>query len=266
MALTSNTLIILADGCYIELICFVPGADEEKVERALVSLIDFEDRKDGLTTHVMQRWGPDRKTKGWKDWCLTTKTSAQENHSRLKTAGSHSEPIAGARKRADGKEVRWSVTFPTGELGGQTTRGKIPFFCHDATPRDLRVPINDTSVKHPNGVLGVHSITVLVESERDLEDLEKVYREVTGVSGVQNEGGVWFRIGRVEDVAGLETGPRILLRVAKSEEENERVKARGFWYGNVVLSVEAREGREVGKRERVDGGEDDVGGIWVEYV
>ncbi|KAF2785921.1 hypothetical protein K505DRAFT_290560, partial [Melanomma pulvis-pyrius CBS 109.77] len=161
--LTTNTLILLADGCYMELISFL-SAD--------------------ISTHW---WGPDPHRKGWADWCLTTPSTASENYARLKGQGapSHAPPQAGARLRPDGVQVKWAVTFPAGEHGGQDKRGRIPFFCHDdpITARHLRVPVDAEKTAHGCGALGVLSLTVLVADEEMLEATERVYAAVFGQNG-----------------------------------------------------------------------------------
>lgn len=244
--LTANTLILLADGCYIELICFLPQDDPSKI-----------------TDHW---WGPDPKFTGWRDWCLTTTSaSADENWERVKE--SHGKPIDGARKRPDGELVKWSVTFPT-KLGGQEVRGSVPFFCHDKTPRDLRVPLSrPRAASHPSHALGVKSLTVIVRTQESLDKFCKVYQTVLGVEGALRENEIHFEITRVVDVEALGQGSKIILRLPNTEEETKKVDRTGreFWYGDVVLAAPAGEAGEAGKIMRIDGEEDDLMGFWVEY-
>jgi hypothetical protein len=61
-------------------------------------------------------------------------------------------------------------------------------------------------------------------------------------------------------------GPRGLLRVA-TEAEQGLLNEAGFWVGDVVLFARAGEGgKEIGERVRLDGEEEGVGGLWVEYI
>lgn len=253
--LSANNLILLADGCYLELICFLPHDDPSKI-----------------ATHW---WGPDPNRKGWTDWCLTTTVHGKEelkendgadlrNWERVRE--SHEQPVKGGRKRPDGTDVRWSVTFPKGELGGQKTRGKFPFFCHDYTPRDVRVPLSASSTQHPSGVVGVKSLSVVVATQQDLDAAWKVYTRVLGVEGVKQGNEVLFEIGRVVPVEGLKTGAKVVLRLPRSGEEGKRIDERGFWYGDIVLEAFAGEEKHVGERIRVDEGDDDVQGVWIEYI
>ena len=244
--LTANTLILLADGCYIELICFLPQEDDSKI-----------------TQHW---WGPEPKFLGWRDWCLTTSDGdAEKNWERVKD--SHGRPIDGGRKRPDGETVEWSVTFPT-KLGGQEVRGSVPFFCHDKTPREMRVPLKrEGSTKHASSVLGVESLTVIVSDQEALEKFRGIYKSVLGVEGAQKGNQVFFEISRVVDVAGY-SGPVIILRLPRNETESKKVEATGkkFWYGDVVLVAEPGEGWEDGTGVRIDEGEEDLKGVWVEYI
>lgn len=245
---TSNVLIILSDGCYIELISFVPDAPSSIV-----------------SDHW---WGPSSTFTGWKDWCLTNGLPPSQNYENVK--GSHGEPICGGRKRADGVELRWSVTFPKGIKGGQDTRGRIPFFCHDATPRSLRVPMDDEKTQHPCGAVGVKELTVVVKDQGLMEQTRKEYEAILGDGGQQEKNGVRFKLGRVQEAPGLQedAGAEVVLRLPRNAEEETRAEEQGFWYGDVVLCRKAEPGKVHKTRERVDTGEREngVGGVWLEEV
>jgi hypothetical protein len=238
--LTTNTLILLSDGCYIELISFIPDSPTPATEK--------------------HWWGPDVKRKGWADWCLTGATSAVEGSEERGERGEgwYQAPRKGARRRPDGVEVKWTVTFPVGENGGQASRGRVPFFCHDdpVTARHLRVPITEEKTKHPCGALGVLSLTVLVKDREMFEATRRVYAGVFESEGVQGFSGdeVVFQAGRVNEVEDLKGagGPQIILRVA-NEEETAKVKNKGYWFGKVVLAARAEAHYEIGSGWDVDG-------------
>jgi hypothetical protein len=192
---TSNVLIILADGCYIELISFLPSASS-----ALVS------------SHW---WGPLSTFTGWKDWCLTNALSPAQNYNEAK--GSHDEPIRGRRKRADGVEVKWSVTFPRGDKGGQSIRGRVPFFCHDETERGVRAPMDEEKTQHACGAVGVKELTVVVKDEGLLEQTSKVYRAILGDGGQKEESALRFRLGRVREMTGLNKGAEMVQSTSYSD-------------------------------------------------
>jgi hypothetical protein len=141
---TENRLILFADGSYLELIAFID--DDPK-------------NREG-------HWWD--KPYGIVDWALTTTTEEQPDvkriNSRLQNKDSkvrYADPVAGGRKRPDGVELRWRVTFPTG-----IERGVVPFWCHDVTDREKRVPLSKEATEHPSGALGVAGIRVGVDDGR----------------------------------------------------------------------------------------------------
>jgi hypothetical protein len=236
--ITSNTLILLADGCYIELISFVDA-----------------------TKAPSHWWGPDANFVGWKDWCLTNSKTPEENCDDVK--GTHREPVNGGRKRADGVDVKWAVTFPQ---GGQDIRGRIPFFCHDITERNIRVPLSAEKTDHPCGALGVKQLTIIAKDQALLDETKRAYASILGSEGSANGDEISFHAGRVCDTEGLGDGARIVLRLPKDDKEGGAAKKTGFWYGEVVLGAKATAKKSSGERERLDGGDEDVRGLWVEYV
>ncbi len=243
--LTSNVLILLADGCYIELISFISP------------------QKD-VSSHW---WASGAQKFGWMDWCLTNTLSPRDSWEAIGgTKGSHGEPVEGGRKRADGMDVKWAVTFPKGEHGGQDSRGRVPFFCHDITERQVRVPLNEKKTSHPSGILGVKELTVVVRDKQLLQETREVYARLFGKEGVQRGDEVHFQASRVERTEGLDEGAKVVLRLPKDQEEFKKLEKTGYWYGDVVLAAPAGQGKTLGKKERLDAGDESVQGLWVEYV
>lgn len=141
---TENRLILFTDGSYLELIAFID--DDPK-------------RREG-------HWWD--KSYGIADWALTNTTEDQPDvktiNSRLEGKDSkvrYADPVAGGRKRPDGVELQWKVTFPTG-----IERGAVPFWCHDVTEREKRVPISKEATAHPSGALGIAGIRVGLDGGR----------------------------------------------------------------------------------------------------
>ncbi|KXH34435.1 glyoxalase [Colletotrichum simmondsii] len=168
--LTENKLVIFADGTYLEIISFVAG-------------ISREDR-------LKHKWGP--KSDGTIiDWAYSLKDESgfAEIQKRVHAAQSlavYEDPVPGGRIRPDGEELKWAVALPDSAAGagaGKVERGELPFWCFDRTPRKLRVPDHVAeNVKHPNGSLGVHSVSLEVSSE----DFKKAY---AGINDRAAEGG-----------------------------------------------------------------------------
>jgi len=282
--LTANVLIPLADNSYIEIIWFLPSAPA-----------------DSIRDHW---WGSDADRKGWADWCLTTfgeDAGARENWEGVNSVGKgekgekkknvYARPIRGGRKRPDGVSVEWDVTFPLvvdkkgdeeGEAeevnvrNGQALRGLLPFFCHDVTPRHVRVPAYSTAQPHPCGALAVLSLTVLVRDMEMFNRFRAIYaktlRTEHGVGGGaqanedEKEIKDVYEVSRVQEVGGLKA-PRVILKLVVTSEEKERVKERGFAFGDVVFAAKARKGEEEGTVVRIDGmgGEEGLGGVYVRY-
>lgn len=139
---TENRLVLFRDGTYLELIAFV-NDDPEKRRR------HWWDKPFGVV-----------------DFALTTKEDFdhQALNERLKHSGtgiSYDEPREGGRKRPDGTELRWKVTFPK-----DIERGAVPFWCHDLTPRECRVPVDDNNSNHPCGALGMAGVAIQAPQSR----------------------------------------------------------------------------------------------------
>lgn len=121
--LTSNALVALADGIYIELIAFEKPANEYPPD----------------SPRSNHWWA--NKEPGWIDWaCLGLEDHVDQTIAardrEVRSGVQYQEGKIGGRTRAgDGQELKWRVTFPELKHG----RGTVPFFCQDLTPRELRV-------------------------------------------------------------------------------------------------------------------------------
>jgi hypothetical protein len=243
--LTSNVLILLADGCYIELVSFINPATD-------------------VSSHW---WARGLKQFGWIDWCLTNTLSPQDSWSTIGGSdSSHAEPVEGGRKRADGIDVQWAVTFPSGTYGGQASRGRVPFFCHDITDRSVRVPLSSEKITHPSEVLGVKELTVIVRDKQLLKETGDVYARLFGNDGVRRGDEVYFQAGRVAQIGDLDHGVRIVLRLPRDKQEFKRLEETPYWYGDVVLAAPAGQGKTLGTRHRLDDADESVKALWIEYV
>ena len=98
-------------------------------------------------------------------------------------------------------ECRWIVTMPKEEWG----IGKIPFWCEDVTPREWRVP---TPKQHPSGVNAVTKITILVDSQNELDRIKKEYCTLVA------EGEKIY--------IGTPSGQKVQIEVGLAENEEEK--------------------------------------------
>ena len=140
---TENRLVLFADGTYLELIAFIN---------------DDPERRKG-------HWWD--KPYGVIDYALTTPDETfgelKAINSRLAdtdTAISYTTPKEGGRVKPDGQELQWRVTFPEG-----ISRGSVPFWCHDITPRNRRVPVTEQNTSHPSGTLGMAGLSLQIQEQ-----------------------------------------------------------------------------------------------------
>ncbi|KAH7340086.1 glyoxalase-like domain-containing protein [Rhizoctonia solani] len=139
--LTSNALVALADGVYIELIAFEKPPTEPPASE--------------------NRWA--KKQPGWIDWaCLGLddhigRIIAERDQGFHSGVEYHKGQDGGRKRASDGKELKWRLTVPRAKHGQDVA----PFFCQDVTPRELRVPAADLDT-HVNTAVGVAHIHLKV--------------------------------------------------------------------------------------------------------
>ena len=145
---THNALIAFADSSYIELIGF------------------YEPRADH------RWWAPLQHGGGLVDFCLQTDDLAGDLQALRRAGVDIGDPEARNRTRPDGVEIRWTFALARG-----AHRGVAPFIIADVTGRDVRVPQERC---HPNGVMGVGTVTVAVS---DVVPVRAWYEKVLGRPG-----------------------------------------------------------------------------------
>ncbi|KAK5740902.1 hypothetical protein LTR17_004256 [Elasticomyces elasticus] len=194
---TENRLILFADGTYVELIAFINDDPEKRKGHwwdKPFGIVDF-----ALTTHKQFDY-----------------SALQE---RLKASGSgvsYAEPVAGGRTMPDGQELKWKVTFPLG-----AERGEVPFWCHDVTPRERRVPVSKQNTKHPCGATGMFG--VVVREQRDsLKRIGSALAAITATE-LQARGELMGKSSKYE--VGIPNGQRddafvTLQSIEQGEEEH----------------------------------------------
>lgn len=166
--LTSNKLVLLPDGVYIEFIAFFPDVGPEK-------------RKN-------HRWG-NLKEGTVIDWAFTLASDGGDFGSvkrRIQDTDAgffYEDPVPGGRKKENGTILKWSVSAPRDTLGNAVYPGRLPFWCLDQTPRDLRVPyaVEPHLTHHPSGVRGISSLSLFVPNG-EISNLAKAYNAVYGRS------------------------------------------------------------------------------------
>jgi len=189
---THNALIAFADGCYFELIAFLgppPAAAH-------------------LWYEALQHGG------GLTDFCVQS-DSLEDDAATFRRAGAAiSAPFAMGRERPDGYRINWELAVNEGD-----TRGLVPFFIRDITPRDERLPRGRA---HRNGAAGVQSLAI---AAAEVNSIRLIYETALGRRGE--------RIERDElQAAGvrLALGPHELQLIAPLNSSGlvaERLSQRG---------------------------------------
>ncbi|KAJ6446718.1 50S ribosomal protein L14 [Purpureocillium lavendulum] len=173
--LTSNLLILLADGVYLELIAFFDGVDPERRRR--------------------HRWGQLQENT-IVDWAYTLPHeggfgAVQQRVADAQAGYTYDDPVAGGRTRPDGTVLRWAVATGRAADGSSSKPGRLPFWCLDRTPRHLRVPYEEhpEQTVHPCGARGVSSLSVVV-SWQHLSPLGQVYDAIHNAPSLASVYGV----------------------------------------------------------------------------
>jgi len=240
---TENKLICFQDGSYIELIAFVN--DDPKL-------------KEG------HWWG--KKKPGVIDFAFTHSSGDASVHfseleQRLqdldldgKDEVKYLAPVKGGRTRPDGVEVKWEVTFPVADRGYQ--RGELPFWCHDITPREVRMPFSKESTTHPCGSKGVSELQIFVPEAR-VGVLLQAYEAVLGLPA---EAGL-IEVEGLKPVEGKK-GTRFVVSAPSEEWQRKAMEERE---GYLIAGLNVGD-RVKGKATRIDGeGEEfGVGGLWIQ--
>jgi catechol 2,3-dioxygenase-like lactoylglutathione lyase family enzyme len=167
---THNALIAFADGCYFELIAFL-GEPSQRVH---------------WWYEALQRGG------GLTDFCVLS-DQLEDDAAIFQRAGvEYSPPFAMSRERPDGYRLNWELAVNE----SSSSRGVVPFFIRDATPRDERVPRERI---HRNGAAGVETLAIVVA---DLDSTQSMFEKTLGRKGERIERddlrgeGVHFPLGR----------------------------------------------------------------------
>ncbi|KAF8264651.1 peptidase S8/S53 domain-containing protein [Lactarius quietus] len=153
--LTANSLVIMPDGTYLELISFTHPESH------------YPPSSPSHDTRRNHPWA--NKANGWLAFAFLGSPHAAPPistilNTRLQAAGSdtrYGPEVPGGRTRPDGVEIKWEVTTPT-RWEEKKGASRLPFFCGDVTPRELRVPTRPESItEHPNTAQSIAHLRVL---------------------------------------------------------------------------------------------------------
>ncbi|KAH7346674.1 glyoxalase-like domain-containing protein [Rhexocercosporidium sp. MPI-PUGE-AT-0058] len=248
---TENRLICFRDGSYIELIAFVNDDPKNREGHgwgdSQFGIIDFAFTNSTGDAFVLFSELQER-LDGVK-W--------EEGDVRVE----YKPPHTGGRKRPDGIDVKWTVTWPVVSTGYQ--RGELPFFCHDVTARSVRVPVSEEATTHPSGVYGIKQLTLFVPETR-VRPLSRAYAAISGVSDSSTEVSCGsFHLKRLAKVEGTEDA-HFNLQAPTAEWQVDSMRERdGVFLGSLDFGGQiSSDGTE--SFSRIDDGKGGMGKIYVD--
>ncbi|KAH8599346.1 glyoxalase-like domain-containing protein [Bisporella sp. PMI_857] len=244
---TENRLICFKDGSYFELIAFIN--DDPKLRKG-----HWWDKPFGIV-----------------DFAFTTADGAEKNFTelqeRLKAIEGcdvrYEKPREGGRRRDDGQELKWHVTFPDVTQGH--TRGELPFFCHDITSRSLRVPFSEESTTHPTSAYGIRDLTVFLSEER-VDALTKAFSAIFDAPNASKEyhHGLFtvHRMNKVENAVPL---LEFKIQAPTEEWQIKAMRERGgILLGNMLVGTNSPVSAP-GLRLRIDNEGEGAGGVFLDH-
>ncbi|KAJ7272294.1 glyoxalase-like domain-containing protein [Mycena rebaudengoi] len=151
--LTANSLVILGDHAYLELISFTKPVEA------------YPPSSPSRRQREIHNWAS--RASGWIDYAFLGNGSSNPPHriSDIVNGRAESplylEETPGGRTRPDGETLRWIITTPV------KATSILPFFCGDVTDRHLRVPTEpNDNTQHPSRALGVAHIVLLISESK----------------------------------------------------------------------------------------------------
>jgi len=246
---TENKLICFRDGTYLELIAFID---------------------DNPSLRHGHPWG--EKPFGFIDFALTnpqefdyTGLRGRINQRSGKLGIDYAYPAEGGRKRQDGRDVKWKVTVPVNQSPASSQpqtppnrRGEIPFWCHDVTPRSLRVDTSLANTTHPSGALGIAQFTILVPKAK-VDRYVDLYSSIMDTQPVRVFGTTRLPLDAPVAVHGL-VKPWVFVEEPTLETEKSRVVERGPGIVEIALRV-GTDGRVGVARAPIS-----EEGIWIHFL
>ena len=224
-----NKLIVFADGTYLELFCWIDTPREFHAwANKSPGLIDFAltslppSTAQSLHHHIVSQ--------------------LEENESSKELDISYTSPEAGGRFRSDGVQVKWETSRPVSAKSANRT--DFPFFCHDVTPRNVRVPFEDQrETMHPCGAVGISTVEVLVPSSA-ADKLAELYGHILGVPPrILDEHGNHKRSDFEVRLPNQGFSPStVSLRSESDDKDRNWLRDHGTGICALVLSIAGREG------------------------
>ena len=224
-----NKLIIFADGTYLELFCWIDTPREFHA---------WADKPPGLIDFALTSVPPLTAESLHND----IQSKLRDNESGQELDLSYTSPEAGGRSKPDGVQIKWKTSRPISSKS--VNRTDFPFFCHDVTPRRMRVPFEDSEItRHPCGAVGISIVEILVPKS-ELSKYAELYGLILGtttkISGeLSDEKRSNFELARPNKEYGVSN---IVLRPAEDQSNWDWLQNRGTCIRAIFLSVKDRQG------------------------
>ena len=127
-----------------------------------------------------------------------------EAFSKMTPPLQYAGPAPGARKTPAGRELQWKMGFPPSlvpERNDPDADRPLPFLCFDVSPREWRVPLEESEDRggHVNGIVGLSSVTILAglsESAAVTAEQRASYKGPSFETVVQAYSGWCFPMGK----------------------------------------------------------------------
>ncbi|KAF8321790.1 hypothetical protein DL93DRAFT_2051255 [Clavulina sp. PMI_390] len=223
--MTYNSLVVLADGVYLEIIAFLhpveyypPGSPERARREA-------------------HWWG--KIPLGWIDWAHLDPSPPpsqiyRQINQRVGGKILYGPPGPGGRTREDGIVLKWTIT------ARKQPPGYLPFYCQDLTPRKLRVPEDPPSnTVHPNTAKGIHSLTLFAHEVNWSERIENLSATLGTQPILSSPTRVVWEVATGH--AGITEKPPVLELILREEAGSEEAGKVGL----VKVTFQAEGGQEI---------------------
>ncbi|CAK5281026.1 unnamed protein product [Mycena citricolor] len=204
--LTENTLVILSDHIYFELIAFTKPVDAYPPGSPI---------RKAREEHKWASCPP-----GWIDYAFLGNGSlvppgriSDVINSRAGGEKLYVDEVPGGRTRPDGQVLEWVISSAAKKAS------LLPFFCGDVTDRALRVPTKpESNTQQPCGAQGIAHILLLTDSE---PKFWQALKEISAVVDSQPQTGhatkaTWTL---ANPSAQGKSAPSLILAVARGVEQ-----------------------------------------------
>lgn len=168
---------MFADGTYLELFNWTSDPPRSN---------NWADRSTGLIDFALTSLPPSTPDSLHREIEARSRPRADGEPVDLK----YTAPSSGGRTRSDGVPVKFTLMRPIPAFGGVSSpvimspsghRKDLPFFCHDVTERNTRIPFDDKSkTTHPCGATGISAVELRFPHARYWTYI-KLYEALLGI-------------------------------------------------------------------------------------